>query len=162
MLQEIDAKPVSNNNIAGVNPNNNNNEDDEENNNISNKMSSSNISSKIDLLDTTNGIGKKINKSYCLEGNIEYNPIIELAKHVIFPLIDTLGEENFIINRADKFGGRIVYNKYADFETDYVDKVLNPQDLKLGVAEYLSIFLEPIRNEFSTANNLNILSMTYP
>ena len=53
-------------------------------------------------------LDKKIKNQY------DFNPIIELAKHVIFPLIDTLGEENFIINRADKFGGRIVYNKYAD------------------------------------------------
>lgn len=67
------------------------------NSQISNKMSASNINTKIDLLD-----GKKqiINKCYCLPGNIEDNCLMDILEFVIFPILVQNGKQ-FIINRKE-------------------------------------------------------------
>merc|ERR1719498_14613 len=48
------------------------------------KMSSSDIDSKIDLLDPPNAVKKKIRKVFCEPGNVEKNPLLEWVEKVIF------------------------------------------------------------------------------
>jgi tyrosyl-tRNA synthetase len=70
--------------------------------NISNtKMSASHLDSKIDLLDSKKQIINKINKCYCLEGDIEDNCLIEILEHLIFPILNYKLLQ-FIINRKRK------------------------------------------------------------
>ena len=54
--------------------------------NTEGKMSSSEVNSKIDLLDTAKQIKKKINKAFCEEGNIDCG-LLKFVEQVIFPII---------------------------------------------------------------------------
>jgi tyrosyl-tRNA synthetase len=146
MLTAIDAKPI----------------ESSENLNISeSKMSSSNINSKIDMLDSKNEIKKKINRAYCLEGDLSFNPVIELMKLIIFPLQQNLGIETFRINRSEKYGGPLEYDSMEKIEQDFTEKILHPQDLKLGIIDFLNTFIEPIRTEFSTKEMQQLLKNAY-
>jgi len=129
------------------------------------KMSSSNLNSKIDMLDSKNEIKKKINRAYCLEGDISFNPIMELTKFIIFPLVKNCKLNSFVINRPERYGGKIIYDTYQHLELDFIEKKLHPQDLKLGIIDCLNNFMEPIRQYFSgNAGNdtTKILQLAYP
>ncbi len=150
MLTAIDAKPQ-------------NDDSSEQPENISEKkMSSSNLNSKIDMIDSKNEIKKKINRAYCLEGDINFNPMMDMMKLIIFPLLQNLGQNIFLINRAEKHGGPIEYKCYEDLERDFVDKKLHPQDLKFGISDCLNNFIEPIRTQFSSKENQQLLKKAYP
>lgn len=49
-------------------------------------MSSSEVDSKIDLLDSPAIVKKKLKKAFCEPGNIAENGLLAFAKHVIFGL----------------------------------------------------------------------------
>ena len=125
------------------------------------KMSSSNTNSKIDILDSKNDIKKKINSVYCLEGDITFNPLMELVEMVIFPMTSHL-QQTFIINRAEKYGGPLTYNDYESLKEDFITKKIHPQDLKFGVFEYLNNFIDPIRQHFSQDDQKNLVKSAYP
>ena len=125
------------------------------------KMSSSSFNSKIDFLDSKNEIKKKINATYCLEGDISFNPLMELVELVIFPMIAHL-QQSFIINRPEKYGGTLTYKTYEAVLDDYVNKKLHPQDLKSGIIDYFNNFMEPIRKFFSDDTKKNMLKNAYP
>lgn len=42
--------------------------------------------SKIDLLDKSQEVKKKLKKAFCEPGNVENNGILSFVKHVLFPL----------------------------------------------------------------------------
>jgi len=66
------------------------------------KMSSSDKSSLISVKDSKGNIKNKISKAYCPEG--EANPVLDIAKILIFPVFKKLE-----IKRDEKFGGDIGY-----------------------------------------------------
>ena len=123
------------------------------------KMSCSDINSKIDLLDSSKTIKKKINKGFCEEGNIDCG-LIKFIEMVLFPILD-IKKEKFIINRSEKHGGKIVYDKYSKLLDDFSKKDLHPTDLKLGISDWIIIFLEPLREKFSKNDVEDILSKAY-
>lgn len=130
-------------------------------NNISEtKMSSSNSDSKIDFLDTPEIIKKKINGSYCLEGNITFNPLMELVENVIFPMIHGL-DTSLEIKRPEKYGGLLIYSDLNTLKDDFVNKKLHPQDLKNGVASFLAKFTEPIRKYFDQTHLKKLMTIAY-
>merc|ERR1719215_2372756 len=53
------------------------------------KMSSSEDCSKIDMLDSSAQVKKKIKSAFCEPGNTDSNGILAFAKHVLFPLSKT-------------------------------------------------------------------------
>lgn len=59
------------------------------------KMSSSEEDSKIDLLDSSAQLKKKLKKAFCEPGNVEDNGVLSFCKYVLFPLSKTGGK--FII-----------------------------------------------------------------
>ncbi|XWV25640.1 tyrosine-tRNA synthetase [Tupanvirus deep ocean] len=136
--------------------------DSNENTNISEiKMSSSDLNSKIDMLDSKNEIKKKINRAYCLEGDLSFNPLMELMKHVTFPLLNNCGSSIFKINRKEIHGGPLSFSNYADLEKDFVEKKLHPQDLKTGIIDCLNLFMEPIRAEFNDKESQSLIKQAY-
>lgn len=104
------------------------------------KMSSSDKDSMISIFDNEDEIVRKIKRAFCPEGIIENNPIIEIAKYVLFP---KFGE--IIIEREEKYGGSVTYKKYEDLERDFIDKKLHPMDLKTAVAKYLVTLIKSIK-----------------
>ncbi|MBI2011533.1 tyrosine--tRNA ligase [Candidatus Daviesbacteria bacterium] len=112
------------------------------------KMSKSKPDSAIFIHDDPEEIKRKINKAYCPEGVVEFNPILDWVKHLIF-----FSEgETLEVRRHAKFGGDITYTSYEELEKDYANKKLHPLDLKAAVAEWLIKTLEPARKYFDEPN----------
>lgn len=70
----------------------------------SDKMSSSK-DNYVAIDDEPEVIKKKLQKSFCPQGQVEGNPIIEIAEHFIFTENKTL-----LIERPEKFGGNLELN----------------------------------------------------
>lgn len=104
------------------------------------KMSSSIKESMISISDSNKEIKDKLNKTYCLEGDIKDNPLLSIIKLIIFP-----NYKKFEIKRPEKFGGNVKFEKYADLEKAFSEKKIHPMDLKNSCAEYLSEILGKIQ-----------------
>jgi len=109
------------------------------------KMSKSKPGSAIFVHDTPDEIRNKIKKAYGPPKEVEYNPLINWVKTLVFWGQET-GE--FIIERPEKFGGNITYTNVSDLVEDYKSEKLYPLDLKNGLAEWLIKKLEPARLHF--------------
>lgn len=111
------------------------------------KMSKSKSDSAIFIHDEPDEIRRKINNGFAPEGEVEFNPILDWAQHLIFYNPASQGP-TLQIQRPEKWGGDVTYNSYEDLEKDYKLKKLHPQDLKAAVAQWLIKKLEPARIYF--------------
>ncbi len=105
------------------------------------KMSKSKPSSAIFIHDSKEEIERKIRKAYCPEGIVEGNPVIEIARHIIFIHFDEME-----VKRKD--APSLTFNSYKALEESYLKKEIHPLDLKNAVAEYVDRILKPIREYF--------------
>ncbi len=108
------------------------------------KMSASVESSKISVHDSDEEIKRKIRNAYCPAKVVEGNPILAYAKYIIFPFLERNGKE-FVVERPEKFGGRVEYSSYAELEGDYIKGKLHPLDLKNAVGSYFIDLISKIR-----------------
>ncbi|MDP3728113.1 MAG: tyrosine--tRNA ligase [bacterium] len=113
---------------------------------VGKKMSSSDLKTKIDLLDDEETIIKKIKGAECAEGVIEENGVLAFTKYVIMVVKGDHGEP-FLVERPEKFGGNVKYMKYEDIEKDFAAKKLHPLDLKTALAREINNLLKPIRTK---------------
>ena len=104
------------------------------------KMSASDPNSKIDLLDDSKTVAKKMNKAFCPEGESEDNGVLAFLKHVIMVLKSDAGED-FVIERPEKFGGNVSFGSYEEVEKAYLAKEVHPADLKNALAREISKLL---------------------
>lgn len=109
------------------------------------KMSKSKPETCIFLYDTPEEIKKKMSQAFCPEKTVQFNPVLDITKHIIFRETETLK-----IERPTKFGGTIEYQNYQELETAYTQGKLHPQDLKNSVAVELAKILEPVRRYFES------------
>ena len=107
------------------------------------KMSKSIEGSWIAVTDSKERINNVLKRAYCPEKIVENNPILQICKLIIFPLLDKLE-----IKRAEKFGGDLEYKDYNDLERDFAGGKLHPLDLKNSVAFALEKIIAPIRKNF--------------
>jgi len=107
------------------------------------KMSKSKPETCIFLYDTPEEIKQKMVRAFCPEKTVQFNPVLDITKHIIFRETKTLA-----IERPAKFGGPIEFRNYRELETAYAQGKLHPQDLKNTVAEQLIKILEPVRTYF--------------
>jgi len=114
------------------------------------KMSKSDPNSGIFIHNTDEEIKKKISKAWCEEANIQNNPLLEIAKTVIFHEFNEMKVE-----RPEKFGGNVSYSNYSQLETDFVEKKLHPGDLKQTVGNYLVKIISPIRKKLNLSDELS-------
>ncbi|MFH0977871.1 MAG: tyrosine--tRNA ligase [Candidatus Woesearchaeota archaeon] len=126
---------------------------------IGEKMSASVEESKIDLMDSTETITRKLNKAYCPEGIVEGNGIMAFLRYVIM-VIKQDRKENFIIERPQKWGGNASYKTYEEIEKDYIDKKIHPQDLKNSLAMEINKLVAPVRQ--AMAGNEKLVKEAYP
>ncbi|MCA9811602.1 MAG: tyrosine--tRNA ligase [Nitrosarchaeum sp.] len=113
------------------------------------KMSKSDPNSGVFIHNTDDEIRTKMKKAWCEEANIENNPVLEIAKHVIFHEFNEIK-----IDRPEKFGGNVEYPDYNSLEKDFADKKLHPTDLKQSVGEYLVRIISPIREKLQLSQEL--------
>lgn len=114
------------------------------------KMSKSDPNSGIFIHDTDDEIRDKIRKSWCEEGSVEGNPLLEIARHVIFHEFPELDVE-----RPERFGGNMSYPNYEGLESDFRDRKLHPTDLKQAVGEYLVRIISPVREKLNLGEELH-------
>jgi len=105
------------------------------------KMSKSKPKSAIFVIDSDDEITNKIRRAYCPPRVVENNPILAIAKYIIFR-----GEEReFTIERPERYGGTITVWSYDELEKLYAEGKIHPLDLKNAVAKYLIRIINPIR-----------------
>ena len=114
------------------------------------KMSKSDPNSGVFIHNTDEEIKKKMNKAWCEETNIQNNPLLEIAKTVIFHEFNEMNVE-----RPEKFGGNVSYHNYNQLETDFAEKKLHPGDLKQTVGNYLVKIISPIRDKLNLTEELH-------
>jgi len=103
------------------------------------KMSSSK-QNFIAIDDSPEVITEKVKKSFCPLGQVEGNPVLEMAEHFIFTKYNSM-----IIERSSKFGGNLEL-KQAELLDLYGKGELHPLDLKNAVSKYLIQIFEPVRD----------------
>lgn len=123
------------------------------------KMSSSEANTKIELTDTPKEIKKKINKTFLEENNIDC-PLFEFIKFVIFPILELKEINCFTINRDEKWGGPLYFKDYDSIANEYLENKISAPDIKLGVIDFLTELLEPVRIYFET--DINLINKAYP
>jgi len=107
------------------------------------KMSSSIKDSFISIRDEKEDIAKKINKAYCTVGDVPNNPVLSIAKLIVFPKFGKIE-----IVRDEKFGGNLKFESYDDLENSFESEKLHPVDLKKAVTEAIEEIIAPIRKEW--------------
>lgn len=120
---------------------------------VGKKMSSSIQGSKIDLLDSQENVKRKVLGAECEAGNPD-NGIMAFLENVIFTRKkDT--KSAFVINRPEKFGGRLSYKDYDELERDFREKKVHPLDIKNALIEELLLLLAPIEKNRSKLEKLH-------
>lgn len=109
------------------------------------KMSKSKPETCIFIYDSPEEIKRKISQSFCPERIVEYNPILEICKFIIFR-----ESGSFTVGRSARFGGPVTFHSLKELQKTYADGKLHPQDLKNAVAEELAKILEPVRTYFDS------------
>ncbi|MCE4611067.1 MAG: tyrosine--tRNA ligase [Desulfurococcales archaeon] len=105
------------------------------------KMSKSKPETAIFVTDSEDNIRFKIRKAYCPARQVEGNPVMEIARYIIFYEPGS----RLHVDRPSKYGGPVTYESYEELERDYVEGRLHPLDLKNAVAEELIRILKPVR-----------------
>ena len=108
------------------------------------KMSKSKPDTCIFVHDSPEEIKRKINKAFCPEKEIDFNPIIDWTEKLIFPI-----RKELQVKRLDKFGGNKIYKSNLELKKDFKEGKLHPVDLKNAVSESLIEILKPARDHFS-------------
>ncbi len=110
---------------------------------IGSKMSKSMPSRCIYIHDTPIQIKDKLNSAYCPPKEVENNPVMDIAEHVIFPHTGSL-----YLDRPEKYGGPTTFHSYQKLADEYYKGEIHPQDLKKNVSAALSNILEKVRAYF--------------
>ncbi|KAI1040789.1 hypothetical protein LB505_012595 [Fusarium chuoi] len=127
------------------------------------KMSSSEPSSKINLLDTPEEVTKRLRKAICAPREVEGNGVIAFIEHVIFPVesLKTGGKPRFTVETRD--GDILVYEDISKLKEDYASDILTPQVIKPALIKALNDLLDPIRKDFESDEEWKrIANLAYP
>jgi tyrosyl-tRNA synthetase len=108
------------------------------------KMSKSRPETTILIHDSPESIREKIRKAYCPPKIIEYNPVIEINRYLLF------SQPGFQlhIERPPRYGGPLTVGSYQELERMYINGEIHPLDLKNATAESLIKMLETVRSYF--------------
>ncbi len=104
------------------------------------KMSKSKPESAIFVVDSDEDIKRKIRAAYCPPRETEMNPVIAIARYIVFPALGRL-----YVDRKPEHGGPIEFYSWEELEATYREGKLHPLDLKNAVAEALIRIIRPIR-----------------
>lgn len=112
---------------------------------VSAKMSKSKPETCVFIYDSPEEIKQKVIRAFCPEKTVEFNPVLEFCKYIIFREKKVL-----TVERPAKYGGTVEFQSYQELTAAYRKGKLHPQDLKRAVAEELAVILEPVRKYFET------------
>lgn len=112
------------------------------------KMSKSIPTSAIYMVDNEEEVKKKISGAFCPEGEVEFNPLLDWAKYIVF----VNERAKLEIKRPEKFGGNKTYTSFEELKEDFANKKLHPMDFKLAMTEKINEILAPAREHFAKPN----------
>ncbi len=118
------------------------------------KMSKSKPWTAIFIHDSEEEIRRKLRKAWCPEKQVEMNPVLEIAKYIIFRR-----KQSLTIERETRYGGTIEVNSYEELEKMYVKGEIHPLDLKEAVAKEINSIIEPIRKFFESGENKKLVEI---
>jgi len=110
---------------------------------VAGKMSKSKPDSSILINDPPSEVERKIGQAFCPPKDTDNNPVLGIAKLILFPRRGT-----FTVERDAKFGGDVTFRTYAELAGAYGKGELHPKDLKAGVAAGLNTELAPVHRWF--------------
>lgn len=119
------------------------------------KMSASEEDSKIDLLDSSESVTKKLQRAFCEAGNTD-NGVLAFIKYVLFPLNEDSGFS------VEKGNVQLTFSKYSELEEAFLKQEVDPDSLKRSVERYLNKLLDPIRKDFDSEANRKLTMDAYP
>ena len=118
---------------------------DPESQTVERKMSKSDPGAGIPIPSDPEVIASRIRAAYCPAKEVDGNPVVELARSVIFPW-----EGKLAIERAAQHGGALEFGTEEEFLKVWKTGALHPQDLKAAVGAGLSRITEPARRFFGS------------
>lgn len=118
-------------------------EDEKMDERISSKMSKSKPMTAIFIHDPPEVVEKKILKAWCPERISDNNPVMEIARYVVFHEV-----KEFEVERPSKYGGDTVFASYEELKKEYEAGKLHPLDLKKAVAREVNRIIDPVRGLF--------------
>lgn len=110
---------------------------------ISSKMSKSKPMTAIFIHDPPELVEKKLLKAWCPEKVSEGNPVMEIARYIVFHEV-----KEFKVERPSKYGGDVAFASYEELRNEYEAGRLHPLDLKRAVAREVNRIIDPIRKLF--------------
>jgi tyrosyl-tRNA synthetase len=116
------------------------------------KMSKSKPDTCVFIHDSPEEVRDKIHNAFCPERNINFNPVLDWAKHLVFPIQDKL-----VIKRQKEHGGDINFNNFKNLQNAFKGGQLHPLDLKNAMAESITEILKPARDHFKNSENNKLL-----
>jgi len=108
------------------------------------KMSKSKPEGAIFIHDPPEVVRRKVLSAFCPAGEVELNPVLEVARYVVFR---QLSEPLEVVNK--KTGERMVFEDYKSLEEAFRERGVHPLDLKEAVASELARILEPAYKHFA-------------
>lgn len=107
------------------------------------KMSKSRPESALLIHDTPDEIRAKLKKAYCPQGELEDNPVTELARLIVMP-----NKGELTVRRPEKWGGDMHFTSYDMLAESFESGQLHPADLKAAMADALAELQAPVRERF--------------
>ena len=111
---------------------------------VEKKMSKSDPTTAITIPATEEEIGVRLQGAFCPAKEVDANPVVELARYVLFPW-----EGHLEIERAPKHGGPLSFATEAAFVEAWTAGTIHPQDLKAAVGVGLGRILAPAHRYFA-------------
>jgi tyrosyl-tRNA synthetase len=116
------------------------------------KMSSSEIDSKIDLLDKPNIVSMKIESSVCVRGNSDENGVLQFFRFVVFPIVSP---------RLIDLGGQS-YRNYDELVEAFEKKeIISADQLKEFLKAFLIGILTKVQDKCENDELQNIMDRAY-
>jgi tyrosyl-tRNA synthetase len=109
----------------------------------SDKMSKSNPDNAIFMDDSVSDVKRKITKAFCEPNNIEKNPLLDWAKHIIFPINGKfVTPENLKYNESET-----TFNNFDELEQAFLIGKLQPKGLKDAMIKHINELLKPVQDK---------------
>lgn len=128
------------------------------------KMSSSEGSSKLELLATPDQINKIISKAYCLECDVHDNSLLTLCQNLVFRLTSEFKcvKYNDTTKSFDDFKTYSTFDELkSDFELGSKAGGIHPADFKKSLADFFIEFLRPLREAFDNPVDAELIARAY-
>lgn len=108
------------------------------------KMSKSIPDSCVFIHDSPDEIRRKVMRAFCPPNEVEFNPILDWAKFLIFKD----GNSQLLVKRSERFGGNTIFKSFEELKEAFAKGLLHPEDLKKAEVERIIEILEPARTYF--------------